>query len=128
MLLIIHLSYIFLIQPLLEARAKIQKYFCWFLVQMKSLEFAFEINWPLVTILMPLVLLSIKVCWAAKVSTCFQSFFYYWLNQSIAWNSFRINRPVGLKASLIFIRFTLLHLFAIIWRHSCSKKSNLIRS
>ena len=59
---------------------------------------------------MPLVLLSIKVCWAAKVSTCFQSFFYYWLNQSIAWNSFRINRPVGLKASLIFIRFTLLHL------------------
>ena len=28
-------------------RAKIQKYFRWFLVQMKSLEFAFEINWPL---------------------------------------------------------------------------------
>ena len=77
---------------------------------MKSLEFAFEINWPLVTILKPLVLLSIKVCWAAKVSTCFQSFFHYWLNQSKLWNSFGINRLVGLKASLFFIRFTLLHL------------------
>ena len=30
MLLIIYLSYIFLIQPLLEARAEIQKYFRWF--------------------------------------------------------------------------------------------------
>ena len=47
MLFIIYLSYIFLIRPLLEARAEIQKYFRWFLVQMKSLEFAFEINWPL---------------------------------------------------------------------------------
>ena len=47
MLFIIYLSYIFLIWPLLEARAEIQKYFHWFLVQMKSLEFAFEINWPL---------------------------------------------------------------------------------
>ena len=47
MLFIIYLSYIFLIWPLLEARAEIQKYFRWFLVQMKSLEFAFEINWPL---------------------------------------------------------------------------------
>ena len=27
--------------------AEIQKYFCRFLVQVKSLEFAFEINWPL---------------------------------------------------------------------------------
>jgi hypothetical protein len=27
---ITYLSYIFLIQPLLEARAEIQKYFCWF--------------------------------------------------------------------------------------------------
>ena len=41
------LSYIFLIPPLLEARAEIQKIFVGFLVQMKSLEFAFEINWPL---------------------------------------------------------------------------------
>ena len=47
MLFIIHLSYIFLIRPLLEARAEIQKYFRCFLVQMKSLEFAFEINLPL---------------------------------------------------------------------------------
>ena len=47
MLFIIFLSYIFLIGPLLEARAEVQKYFRWFLVQMKSLEFAFEINWPL---------------------------------------------------------------------------------
>ena len=30
-----------------EARAEIQKYFCWFLVQMKTLLFAFEIKWPL---------------------------------------------------------------------------------
>ena len=30
MLFIIYLSYIFFIQPLLEARAEIQKYFCWF--------------------------------------------------------------------------------------------------
>ena len=44
MLFIIYLSYFFLIQPLLEARAEIQKYFVDFLVQMKSLEFAFEIN------------------------------------------------------------------------------------
>ena len=44
MLSIIHLSYIFLIQPLLEAREELQKHFRWFLVQMKSLEFAFEIN------------------------------------------------------------------------------------
>ena len=34
----------FLIRPLLEAKAEIQKYFRWFLVQMKSLDFAFEIN------------------------------------------------------------------------------------
>ena len=47
MLFIIYLLYIFLIRSLLEARAEIQKYFRWFLVQMKSLEFAFEINWPL---------------------------------------------------------------------------------
>ena len=49
MLSIIYLSYIFLIRPLLEARAEIQKYFFGFLVQMKSLEFAFENNWPLET-------------------------------------------------------------------------------
>ena len=30
MLFIIYLSYIFLIRPLLEAKAEIQKYFCWF--------------------------------------------------------------------------------------------------
>jgi hypothetical protein len=42
-----YLSYIFLIRPLLEDRAEIQKYFCCFLVQMKNLVFAFEINWPL---------------------------------------------------------------------------------
>ena len=45
---IIYLSYIFLIQPLLEARAEIQNIFAGFLVQMKSLEFAFEINRPLI--------------------------------------------------------------------------------
>ena len=28
-------------------RAEIEKYFCWFLVQIKTVEFAFEINWPL---------------------------------------------------------------------------------
>ena len=44
MLFIIYLSYIFLIQPLLEARAEIQNYFFGFLVQMECLEFAFEIN------------------------------------------------------------------------------------
>jgi hypothetical protein len=49
MLFIIYSSYIFLIPPLLEARAEIQKKNHWvFLVQMKSLEFAFKINWPLV--------------------------------------------------------------------------------
>ena len=37
----------FLICPIFDARAQIQKYFCCVLVQMKSLEFAFEINWPL---------------------------------------------------------------------------------
>ena len=41
------LSYIFLIWPLFKAIAEKQKYVPWFLVQMKSLEFAFEINWPL---------------------------------------------------------------------------------
>ena len=44
MLFIIYLPYIFLIPPLLEARAEIQKYFRWFLLQMKTLEFAIEIN------------------------------------------------------------------------------------
>ena len=45
MLFITYLSYIFLNHPLLEARAEIQKYILvGFLVQMKSLEFAFEIN------------------------------------------------------------------------------------
>ena len=39
----------FLIPPLLEDRAEIQKNFDGFLVQMKSIEFALEINWPLVT-------------------------------------------------------------------------------
>ena len=32
------------IRPILEARAEIQKYFRWILVQMKSLEFTFEIK------------------------------------------------------------------------------------
>ena len=44
MLFIIYLSYIFLIQSLLEARAEMQNISVGFLVQMKSLEFAFEIN------------------------------------------------------------------------------------
>ena len=39
------LSYFFL--PILEHRAKIQKYFRLFLVQMKTLKFASEIYWPL---------------------------------------------------------------------------------
>ena len=30
-----------------EARAEIQIYFCWFWVQIKTLRFAFEIDWPL---------------------------------------------------------------------------------
>ena len=47
MLFIIYLSYIFLIRPLLETRAEIQKLFTSFLAQMKNLEFAFEINWSL---------------------------------------------------------------------------------
>ena len=44
MLLIMYLSNILLIRPLLEARAEMQKYYRWFLVQMKSLEFVFEIH------------------------------------------------------------------------------------
>ena len=47
MLFIVYLSYIFLIWPLLEARAEIRNIFVGFLVQMKSLELAYEINWPL---------------------------------------------------------------------------------
>ena len=43
-----------MIRPLLEARAEIQKNFVGFLVQMKSLEFAFEINWPLLKYLIEL--------------------------------------------------------------------------
>ena len=43
-LFILYLFYIFLIRLLLEARAEMKKYFRCFLVQMKSLEFAFEIN------------------------------------------------------------------------------------
>jgi hypothetical protein len=46
MLYIISLSYIFLIQPLLEAKAEIQKYFGWFFGS-NELDFAFEINRPL---------------------------------------------------------------------------------
>ena len=42
-----NLSYVFLIWPLLEARAEVQKYFNGFLVQIKRLEFAFDIKWPL---------------------------------------------------------------------------------
>ena len=49
MLFIIYLSYNFLIRPLLEARAGIQKYFSWFFGSSESLEFAFETNWPLGT-------------------------------------------------------------------------------
>ena len=37
----------FLIQPLKKARAEIKKCFRWFFGSNKSLEFAFEINWPL---------------------------------------------------------------------------------
>ena len=44
MLFFIYLSYIFLIGPLLETRAEIQKHFRWFWVQMKRLQFTFEIN------------------------------------------------------------------------------------
>ena len=39
-----------MIPPLLESRAEIKKKSLVFLVQMKSLEFAFKINWPLVYI------------------------------------------------------------------------------
>ena len=48
MLFIIYLSYIFLIRLLLKAWTEIQKNFFGSLAQMKSLEFAFEINLPLV--------------------------------------------------------------------------------
>ena len=48
MLFIIYLSYIFLIQPLLESRAEIN-ISVGFLAQMKSLEFAFEISLPLLS-------------------------------------------------------------------------------
>ena len=44
MLVIIYLSYNFMIGPLLEAREEIQKDFVCFLVQVKSLKFNFEIN------------------------------------------------------------------------------------
>ena len=62
MLFIIYLSYIFLIRSLLEAREEIQKYFLCFFVQMKSLEFAFETNWPLVAS----QILSHKKDWGIK--------------------------------------------------------------
>ena len=39
--------YIFFIQPLLEARAEIKKNT---FIQMKTLKFAFEIDWPLETL------------------------------------------------------------------------------
>ena len=44
-----YLLYVYLIfsWPLLEARAEIENIFVGFLVQMKTLEFAFEIKWPL---------------------------------------------------------------------------------
>ena len=38
-----------------EARAEIQKYFRWFLVQMKIFKSAFEINWPLTCVKNPQV-------------------------------------------------------------------------
>ena len=41
----------FLIQPLLEAMAEIKNIFVCFLVQMKSLEFAFEIKLPLAKVI-----------------------------------------------------------------------------
>ena len=44
MLFIIYLSYIFLIRPPIEAKAELQNIFVGFLVQMKNLEFAFDIN------------------------------------------------------------------------------------
>ena len=69
----IYLEYIFFIRPLLGARAEIQKYFRWFLVQMKSLEqFAFEINWPLRWYIFCTLLLKIdlsewkKICYLGK--------------------------------------------------------------
>ena len=77
MLFIIYLSFIFLIQPLLEARAEIQKYFCWFLVQMKSLEFAFEINWPLTLIS---VLVSIFV-WIFAQKFGAAGKYYVWMRK-----------------------------------------------
>ena len=41
---IIYLSCAFLIQPLLEARAELQKYFRWILGSNETLKFAFEID------------------------------------------------------------------------------------
>ena len=41
------MSHYFMIWPILEARAEIQKYFRSFLVQMKTLKFASEVYWPL---------------------------------------------------------------------------------
>ena len=47
MLFILVKFYIFLIRPVVEARAEVQQYFVPFLVQMKTLKFAFKIYWPL---------------------------------------------------------------------------------
>ena len=41
---IIYLSYVFLIRPIIEASAEVQKYFHWPFGSMKSLEFSFEVN------------------------------------------------------------------------------------
>ena len=60
-----------LIWPLLEARTEIKEYFRCFLVQMKGLELAFEINWPLGTYdlhLLIILKLKIKPCGLGSTS------------------------------------------------------------
>ena len=61
------MTIIFLNWLIFEARKEIQKYFRWFLVQMKSLEFAFEINWPLV----PLQIWFALRWFQPQILTCF---------------------------------------------------------
>ena len=95
MLFIIYLSYIFLIRPLLEARAEIQKYFHWFLVQIKTLKFAFKINWPLIV---PSDFQTFLQSWlrgnSAKQQQCFCIF---WLAFRTLFPKVQWERPIKSK-------------------------------
>ena len=114
----------FLIHLILEARAEIQKYFRWFLVQMKSWEFAFEINWPLGCV-KNFVKLSIEL-WINKIN--FVKYVVYFCYLLFLKDSSHVFFILGKPCNLNDVIFDKMVLPMCIWKKHGSALSQRIQS